>query len=46
MGFVLGWKWTGLGLTLGIPLVFGTGYLVTRLTLPGEIELLRTQLQR
>jgi uncharacterized membrane protein YraQ (UPF0718 family) len=30
MGFVLGWQWTGLRLALGVPLVFGTGYLVSR----------------
>jgi uncharacterized membrane protein YraQ (UPF0718 family) len=46
MGFVLGWKWTGLRLALGIPLVFGTGYLVTRLTLPGEIVALQAQLSQ
>jgi hypothetical protein len=44
MGFVLGWKWAGLRLALGIPLVFGTGYLISRLTLPGELAALRTQL--
>jgi uncharacterized membrane protein YraQ (UPF0718 family) len=44
MGFVLGWKWAGLRLALGIPLVFGTGYLISRLTLPGEFAVLRTQL--
>jgi uncharacterized membrane protein YraQ (UPF0718 family) len=46
MGFVLGWKWTGLRLALGIPLVFGTGYLVSRLALPGESEALRAQLKQ
>ena len=30
MGFVLGWQWTGLRLVLGIPLVWGTGYLINR----------------
>jgi hypothetical protein len=45
MGFVLGWKWAGLRLALGIPLVFGTGYLISRLTLPGEIAALQTQLR-
>ncbi len=46
MGFVLGWKWLGLRIALGIPLVFGTGYLVTQLTLPGEVAFLQTQLSR
>src|ERR1035438_3369595 len=46
MGFVLGWKWAGLRLALGIPLVFGTGYLISRLTLPGEIAALQTQLHQ
>jgi hypothetical protein len=46
MGFVLGWKWTGLRLALGIPLVFGTGYVISRLTLPGEIAALQTQLHQ
>jgi hypothetical protein len=30
MSFVFGWKWTGLRLALGLPWVFGTGYLITR----------------
>ncbi len=30
MGFVLGWKWTGLRLALGVVLVLGCGYLVGR----------------
>ena len=46
MGFVLGWKWLGLRIALGISLVFGTGYLITRLTLPGEGAFLQTQLSR
>jgi len=46
MGFVLGWKWAGLRLALGIPLVFGTGYLISRLTLPEEIAALQTQLRK
>lgn len=46
MGFVLGWKWSGLRLALGILLVFGTGYLITRLTLPGEAAALQAQLSR
>jgi hypothetical protein len=46
MGFVLGWKWSGLRLALGIPLVFGTGYLITRLTPPGEVAALQAQLSR
>jgi uncharacterized membrane protein YraQ (UPF0718 family) len=44
MGFVLGWKWAGLRLALGIPLVFGTGYLISRLTLPGELAALQARL--
>jgi uncharacterized protein len=32
MGFVLGWRWTALRLALGIPMVFGLGYLANRLT--------------
>jgi len=46
MGFVLGWKWTGLRLALGIPLVFGTGYLVSRLARASEVAALRTQLSQ
>jgi uncharacterized membrane protein YraQ (UPF0718 family) len=46
MGFVLGWKWAGLRLALGIPLVFGTGYLVTRLTRSGEIAALHERLSQ
>jgi hypothetical protein len=32
MGFVLGWRWTALRLFLGVPMVFGLGYLANRLT--------------
>jgi uncharacterized protein len=46
MGFVLGWKWSALRLGLGIPLVFGTGYLISRLSQPGDIAALRTQLSQ
>jgi uncharacterized membrane protein YraQ (UPF0718 family) len=46
MGFVLGWKWTGLRLALGIPLVFGTGYLVSRLTPTADKAEMLTQLTR
>jgi uncharacterized protein len=45
-GFVLGWKWTGLRLALGIPLVFGTAYLINRFTRGDEAAALRTQLTR
>ena len=31
MGFVLGWRWTALRLFLGVPMVFGLGYLTNRL---------------
>ena len=40
IGFVLGWQWMGLRLALGIPLVFGAGYLITRLTSPEEVAAL------
>jgi uncharacterized protein len=46
MGFVLGWKWVGLRLALGIPLVFGTGYLINHLARSGDIALLREQLSQ
>jgi uncharacterized membrane protein YraQ (UPF0718 family) len=46
MGFVLGWKWVGLRLALGIPLVFGTGYLINYLARSGDIALLRKQLSQ
>jgi hypothetical protein len=36
MGFVLGWRWTALRLFLGVPMVFGLGYLANRLTSPRE----------
>ncbi len=36
MGFVLGWKWTALRLALGVPMVFGLGYLANRMTSPAE----------
>jgi uncharacterized membrane protein YraQ (UPF0718 family) len=32
MGFVLGWRWTALRLILGVPMVFGLGYLANRMT--------------
>jgi uncharacterized membrane protein YraQ (UPF0718 family) len=38
MGFVLGWQWTGLRLLLGLPLVFGLGYIANRMTTPQEAE--------
>jgi uncharacterized membrane protein YraQ (UPF0718 family) len=31
-GFVLGWRWAALRLFLGVPMVFGLGYLANRLT--------------
>jgi len=46
MGFVLGWKWAGLRLAVGIPLVFGTGYLINYLARSGDIALLRKQLSQ
>ncbi|WP_118183660.1 permease [Paraburkholderia phosphatilytica] len=36
MGFVLGWHWTALRLTLGVLLVFGGGWLVNRRAAPAE----------
>ncbi len=38
MGFVLGWQWTGLRLLLGLPMVFGLGWLANRMTSPKEAE--------
>ncbi|PMQ05385.1 putative two-component membrane permease complex subunit [Dyella sp. AD56] len=35
-GFVLGWHWTALRLLLGIPMVFGLGYVANRMAGPGE----------
>ena len=32
MGFVLGWNWTGLRLTLGVVMVFGLGWLINRMS--------------
>ncbi len=46
MGFVLGWSWAGLRLVLGIPLVFGTGYVISRLTPAGELVALQARLSR
>lgn len=34
-GFVLGWHWTVLRLALGVPMVFGLGYLANRMAPPG-----------
>jgi uncharacterized protein len=36
MGFVLGWRWAALRLVLGVPMVFGLGWLANRLTSPRE----------
>ncbi len=44
IGFVLGWKWTALRLALGLPMVFGLGYLANRLTRPNEAEAARAAL--
>src|ERR1700761_3156617 len=38
MGFVLGWQWAGLRLLLGLPMVFGLGWLANRMTSPKEGE--------
>ena len=34
-GFVLGWHWTVLRMLLGVPMVFGLGYLANRMAEPG-----------
>ncbi|MGI4985170.1 MAG: permease [Janthinobacterium lividum] len=44
MGFVLGWHWSALRLVLGVPMVFGTGYLVSRLATPIDAVAARAQL--
>ena len=36
-GFVLGWHWTLLRLCLGVPMVFGLGYLANRMTGSGSV---------
>ncbi len=36
MGFVLGWRWTALRLILGVPMVFGLGYMANRMTTARE----------
>jgi uncharacterized membrane protein YraQ (UPF0718 family) len=36
MGFVLGWRWTLLRVALGVPMVFGLGYLANLMTTPAE----------
>ena len=38
IGFVLGWQWAGLRLMLGLPMVFGLGWLANRMTSPKEAE--------
>ena len=43
MGFVLGWKWTGLRLALGVVLVLACGYLVGRLAGSEQTGMLRGQ---
>jgi uncharacterized protein len=45
MGFVLGWHWTALRLTLGAVLVFGGGWLVNRQATPAERSAAREQLE-
>ena len=42
----MGWGWAGLRLVLGIPLVFGTGYVISRLTPAGELVALQARLSR
>jgi len=38
MGFVLGWNWTALRIVVGIPMVFGLGYVVNLMVTPKEAE--------
>ena len=44
MGFVLGWHWTMLRLLLGVPMVFGLGYLANRMTSAREAVQAQTAL--
>jgi len=44
MGFVLGWRWTLLRLFLGLPMVFGLGYLANRMTSVREAAQAQTAL--
>lgn len=46
MGFVLGWHWTALRLGLGLPLVFGLGFLMNRMVTPDEAEAAAARLQQ
>ncbi|TCT08860.1 permease [Paralcaligenes ureilyticus] len=41
MGFVLGWQWAALRLVLGVPMVFGIGYLINRMIKPAEVDIER-----
>jgi uncharacterized membrane protein YraQ (UPF0718 family) len=43
MGFVLGWNWTALRLLLGIPMVFGLGYLANWMVTPKEAAAAKAQ---
>jgi uncharacterized protein len=43
MGLVLGWQWTGLRLALGIPLVWGMGYLINLFDSQAEERQILTQ---
>src|SRR5208282_4563069 len=45
MGFVLGWKWTGLRVALGIPLIFGTSYLTHRFAFADEIRTIKRKVE-
>src|SRR6202521_5041864 len=45
-GFVLGWNWTALRLVLGIPMVFGLGYLVNLLVTPTESRAAETKIAK
>ena len=38
MGFVLGWRWSALRLILGVPMVFGLGYMANRMTSAREVD--------
>ncbi len=37
MGFVLGWRWVGLRLIVGLLLVFGVAFLANRFVRPGDV---------
>jgi len=46
MGFVLGWKWVGLRVALGVPLIFGTSYLIHRFAYADEIRVSNEEVEQ